>query len=252
MKNALTRWATVNTATLLSLLTLVPAANAGPLLPAGTYQLHSLAVGALAPPNYGLRLDELVDVTLGTHDFFTWDFDHPSSNMRLDWNGTDTMHIYGQAYGGVVNPGVAYLSTGIYAPYLGVYNVDFTYNMRVQPVAGDMNGFQDIEVLGGSPANTGTIQLPGGLGTVNLVDFADASGRTIRFGDQGAVFFGVPDIAAWGWLAVVDPNGVVNHRDGHDWLFGASPVPEPTTMSLIGGGLVLLGIQARRRRHQNN
>jgi hypothetical protein len=64
----------------------------------GTYRLSNHPDGAAANPTYGMRLDELFNVT-GGHDVFTFDFEAPGSAMYLDYDGT-SIHIYGTAFGG--------------------------------------------------------------------------------------------------------------------------------------------------------
>ena len=89
--------------------------------------------GNAAPPTYGLRLDELINVTPG-HDRFTFSFDHPLAlvQMMLTEVGADefSIRIWGTAFGGrVVN--------NQYDPMMsGVAEIDFTY-MLVHTVAGD-------------------------------------------------------------------------------------------------------------------
>ena len=52
------------------------------LIVEGLYQLHNHPDGNQASPFYGLRLDELFQVTPG-HDVFTFDFDHPDAAVVL-------------------------------------------------------------------------------------------------------------------------------------------------------------------------
>ena len=77
----------------------------GLVLRPGTYVLGDHPDGNAAPPTYGLRLDELINVTPG-HDVFTFSFDAPGAEMRIDITsvGTDEyeLHIYGTAFGGLV------------------------------------------------------------------------------------------------------------------------------------------------------
>jgi hypothetical protein len=76
-----------------------------------------------APPAYGLRVDELYDLTSGL-DIFTFDFGHAQSKMWADLCGC-TLHIFGQAYGGL-DTGTTYGNP----TYAGVYKIDITYPLN--------------------------------------------------------------------------------------------------------------------------
>ena len=209
------------------------AVQAATILP-GTYQLHNHSDGLIDPPPYGLRLDELVDVT-GGHDAFSFDFEHPSSDMKLvydDINGTIT--IFGQTYGGR-DIGAGYAAD----IYQGVYQVSFVYDMNVAPVPGD----DDIWVTAPPDnLNSGTITLPGGA-PIQLLSDVQQGGYTFRFGDEDNDLGhrGEPGISGWGWL---DING--SHVDYQDWLFTATYIPEPATGMLLIAGAA--GMLIRRRR----
>ncbi|MEL7474361.1 MAG: hypothetical protein AAGK04_13670 [Planctomycetota bacterium] len=75
-----------------------PIALAQPIIAPGLYRLNNHPDGAIATPLYGLRLDELVDVTDGK-DRFTFDFDHPLSEVLLSFTGS-AITITGDVYGG--------------------------------------------------------------------------------------------------------------------------------------------------------
>ena len=98
----------------------------GLVLTPGTYILEDHPDGTAGPPSYGLRLDELIDVTPG-HDVFTFSFDAPGTDMRIDITsvGTDEyeLHIYGTAFGGLVenNEYIADFTSGV--------EIDFVYTM---------------------------------------------------------------------------------------------------------------------------
>ncbi len=199
-------------------------------LQAGIYDLSNHPSGALQPPPYGLRLDELFDVTPGV-DSFVFDFDHASSNMVLTYNGSDRIRILGQAFGGrdIGGDFAAEASTG-------VYTIDFVYDVGVGLVPGD----DDLWAQTGSGSNFGSISGPGG--TVNLTDMV-LNGFTFRFGDEtnNNGHRGFDGISGWGWL---DFDG---HEGAADWIFTAefNRVPAPGALALLGvGGL----IATRRRR----
>ena len=69
------------------------------LIQPGQFLLHNHPDNYGVPPGYGLRLDELFDVT-GGHDRFTFDFDHPAAEMWMDFGGA-SIHIYGIAFVGL-------------------------------------------------------------------------------------------------------------------------------------------------------
>ncbi|MGD9791684.1 MAG: PEP-CTERM sorting domain-containing protein [Phycisphaerales bacterium] len=196
----------------------------------GTYRLHNHPDGNAVPPPYGARLDELFNVT-GGHDIFTFDFDHASSAMFLDYDGT-SIHIYGQAYGGRD-------IGGTYAAdvYQALYTFDFTYSLNVGPVPGD----DDVYVSSDAGNNQGVIGTP--LGPINLYDKSDGN-HAFRFGDENNDLGhrGFNGISGWGWLMAGDPNTYI---ESNDWIFTAELVPAPGTLGLALGGMLMAG---RRRR----
>ena len=122
-------------------------ANTAPIA-AGQYILGSHPDGNRLPPPYGLRLDSLLG-----HGVYTFDFDHPSSDMRLSWDGVSEIRIFGQAFGG------ADTGSGYGAGTTAVWDIDFTYNSGI---AINANGgpADDIEVTEtdiNTATNTGSI-----------------------------------------------------------------------------------------------
>lgn len=208
-------------------------ASAAPIV-AGTYQLQNHPDASLDPPPYGARLDELYDVTAGA-DNFTFDFEHASSNMQLDYNGSNSIHIYGDAYGGRDIGGDYDMNPVTGLPYLGVYSFDFLYNVGVGLVPTD----DDVWAMTATNSNFGTVSTPLS-DTFNLFDVADGN-YTFRLGDENDDLGhrGFPGISGWGWLGVQfgDNSGTL------DWIFTA--VPEPSTGLLLVLGL---GVISRRRR----
>lgn len=208
----------------------------GAVIAPGTYQLHNHPDGNAQPPQYGMRLDELFNAT-GNHDIFTFDFNHASSDMRLDYNGS-TIHIYGHSWGGR-DTGSGYAND----VYRGVYGIDFTYTLGVTP---NLGGDDDLGVVPPSMRNFGTITAPlvVGSGPITLAD-KDSDGYTFRFGDENNDLGhrGFSGISGWGWLIHHFPNQP--HVADSDWLFTAELIPAPGAVSVLAMGLLAAG---RRRR----
>jgi hypothetical protein len=201
-------------------------------LDAGLYQLGNHPDGNAVPPPYGMKLDELVNVT-GGHDTFTMNFEHASSNMTLVYDDVgETITISGLTYGGRD-------IGGVYAAdaYQGIYTVSFLYDVNVSQTPGD----DDIWVTA-NQQNFGTITLPDGSTVKDLGDIG-MGGYSFRLGDEDNDLGhrGFAGISGWGWMSV---DGV--HVADQDWLFTATYVPEPATctMLLAGGAFAMV----RRRR----
>ncbi|MBL8878213.1 MAG: PEP-CTERM sorting domain-containing protein [Phycisphaerales bacterium] len=204
-------------------------ATADPLV-GGLYRLHNHPDGNALPPPYGLRLDELYNAT-GNHDIFSFDFDHASSNVVMNYDSTNQIAtISGSAWGGR-DTGGSYAND----QYLGLYSFTFTYNVGLGPVPGD----DDIWATAPSGSNTGSILTP--LGHTKALHDVAAGGYTFRFGDEDndAGHRGFNGLSGWGWLGV---DG--HHQDSQDWLFTAERIPEPSSVLLLALGAGLL----RRRR----
>jgi hypothetical protein len=216
----------------------------------GTYRLNNHPDGGARPPLYGLRLDELFNVT-GGHDVFTFDFDDSRSDMRLDYDGT-SIHIYGDVFGGW-DTGTTYDST-----YSGLWAVAFTYEPHADQagpaqIAGDDDLFVDEATTGNLGYNTGTIQqIEDGSGNVSvgsligLQDYAGDFGYTFRLGDEDddAGHRGFDGISGWGWMN----HGGRGHVGASDWLFTVNQVPLPGGFVLAALGMGIAGVIRRRRK----
>ncbi len=206
----------------------------------GTYQLHNHPDGASNPPPYGLRLDELYNPT-GGNDIFTFNFDAPGSDMKLEFDGS-TIHIFGTTLGGR-DIGAAHAADN----FLGLYAIDFTYSVGVKTVVGDDD---QIVEPGANGLNTGTIT-PLGMShpsvgvAVNLGDVQNAENYSFRLGDENNDngHRGFNGISGWGWLSV---NGDDHAGQYDDFLFTAELIPEPMTAGLMLMGFGVIGLRRRR------
>lgn len=194
-----------------------------------TYDLYNHPDGDANPPPYGLRLDELYNVT-GNHDIFSFNFNDAASQMRMEYDTVaNTINIFGRVLGGRDN-GDSYAAD----QYLGVYLVNFTYTLGVQTASGD----DDLIVDTLNNANSGTIITPLG-DTISLYDERGGNSFSFRFGneDNDAGHRGFNGLSGWGWL---NHHSRTNHIASGDWLFTAVPSDIPTTgtFALIAlGGL---------------
>jgi len=209
----------------------------GLVLRPGTYVLGDHPDGNAGPPSYGLRLDELMDVT-GEHDVFTFSFDHADADMRIDITEVATdeyeLRIYGTAFGGLVQDNQ-------YHPALsGVVDIDFVY-MLAHPVGGD----DDYIVTTKNFSNTGEITFMGTM--INLFDRANSEGYSFRLGneddDLGHRF--ESGVSGWGWL---DHGTAGTHVYSSDWLF--TVIPTPGSVALLSVALVFGARRNRRRTAQ--
>lgn len=211
----------------------LPAVSAAPLS-FGTYHLHSHPDGAKAPPSYGLRLDELFNVTQN-RDSFTFDFDAPGSAMYLRYTPS-TIRIFGVAFGGY-DTGVSY-----HPDWSGLWDIDVSYTNVVSIAGGD----DDVIVYESEHVNSGFIHRQGDEEIIDLFDYAGNHGYTFQLGDEGddQGHRGFAGISGWGWLNHRDPN---KHTVASDWIFtvGTRVIPSPEAGLL---GLLGLGTLAAARR----
>ena len=220
----------------------------GPLGEEGTFFLNNHLDGNEAPVFYGLRLDELVDVTEG-HDIFTFDFEHDDADVRITV-GSTSIRIFGTAFGGL-RDGDGYGDSSV-----GLWDIDFTYS------AFDFaSGDDDRETIGLAPDDHfGTIA-PQFDDTVFWLQDQDNGEFSFRLGDEDDDngHRGFEGISGWGWLnhapfqgspddLAAGPTEVFPHTYSSDWLFTVgeqAPVPEPASaVVFMAGSLILL----RRRR----
>lgn len=224
---------------LLLTLTLGSSIARGEVVLPGVYALHNHPAGNAAPPEYGLRLVELFDVT-DEFDVFTFDFDAPGAGMHMEYDG-NSIHIWGTAYGGL-DTGDGYGN----ATYTSYVTIDFTYDVGVMSAPRD----DDIVVHARNFANTGTIVWhdAGATGDPVTFDLADYRGWrpfSFRLGDgrDENGHLGVPGISGWGRLGEPD----ARCHTSSTWLFRAQLVPLPPTVLLGAAGLGLVAMYRRRR-----
>ncbi len=217
-------------------LTTAPALG-GLVLRPGTYFLGDHPDGNAGPPNYGLRLDELIDVTPG-HDVFTFSFDHADADMRIDITEVATdeyeLRIYGTAFGGLVE------NNEYVAAFAGLVDIDFVY-MLAHPVNGD----DDYIVTTPNFTNTGMITFEGEM--IDLFDRANSEGYTFRLGDENDDLGhrGSSGVSGWGWF---DHGTAGTHIYSSDWLFKVNGVvPTPGTAALLSIAFAIFGRGKRRR-----
>lgn len=180
------------------------------------FQLHDHPDGALIPPTYGLRLDDLV----GTGQFlFSFDYADGSgyASVQLAYDDVaGTIHITGRAYGGVKS------GTTWDATLQGWIDIDFLYTVNVVQADDCAGGSgDDLYVTGASVLNTGTVTLDGwgGNGVYAFSDKANASGCTFSF-DNDTDYYNNATIAGdlsifsgTGWMM---PEAAGGFRD---WVF---------------------------------
>jgi hypothetical protein len=142
------------------------------------FQLTDHPNGAMVPPTYGLRIDDLIG-----NGEFTFSFEYidgsGSSNMLLTYDDVlGEIHIYGRAYGGLDT------GAGWDATLKGWINVDFKYREDINE-SDDCPGNpgDDLYVTGENANNNGTISLDGwgGDAAFNFSNKADGSGCSFIF-----------------------------------------------------------------------
>lgn len=189
-----------------------------------TFVCHDHPRGDMAPPTYGLRIDDL----LGEGEYtFSFDYADAAETARvlLTYDAElKQIHIAGRAYGGKVVGG-AWSATS-----RGWIDVDFTYTNSVAVYnscardAGD-----DLYVTGETALNTGTFTLDGwgGDASFSFIDRANDGGCSFIF-DNDWDSKGVEEIAndpdvwsASGWLQP-------STSGSRDWLFTAKRYFTPT------------------------
>ena len=169
------------------------------------YHLCNHPDGSARPPRYGLRLDELFDLTEG-HDKFTFNFEAPGAFVYLDYDGV-TIRIHGIVFGGL-DKGHKYDSEKS-----GYAKIDFTFPL-VTPSPGD----DDLVAVEGSGSIIWKVGTPDEV-TIPLIAYTGDNDFAFRFGNEDhdlghRGFFG---LSGWGWLNHGDD--LETHHAASDWLF---------------------------------
>jgi len=182
---------------------------------AQSFLCHDHPQGDMAPPTYGLRIDNL----LGDGEY-TFSFDYSdgieSARVTLTYDpALNQIRIAGRAYGGKVENG------DWAASVRGWIDFDFAYTDAVAMYDNCMrDAGNDLYVTGASALNTGTFTLAGwgGNASFSFIDRANESGCSFIF-DNDWDSKGVDEIAndpqvwsASGWLQP----GTSGQRD---WIF---------------------------------
>lgn len=188
-----------------------------------SYDLQSHEGNNNDPPLYGLALR--LDFTGGPlNQYYTFDFDHASSNMRLDYDGS-SIHIHGTSYGGKD------IGSTYGAGTDGLWNIDFLYDTG-------LTNLGDAVKVVTNAQNFGTLnQLFGAGDSWNLRDKSNGS-----YSYYAGVYTknGVTALGGKGWL-MTNLNGNNNWRGGSDFGHKMTPTPEPAAFVLFGSGLAGLG-----------
>jgi len=185
---------------------------------------HDHPDGAVAPPIYGLRIDDLLGPG---HYTFSFDYADGVKSARVTLTCDQELgqvHIAGRAFGGRV------VGDGWDPSSRGWVDIDFTYttNLAVKDDCGAVAG-DDYYITGENPTNEGTVALDG-WGQNRVFSFFDRSGE-----DNGCSFTFdndydskgnaqiADDLSIWsatGWIApAVDGS--------RDWLFIAEKITAP-------------------------
>jgi len=207
-------------------------AGANSIVP-GVYALHNHPGGRAGPPDYGLRLDELFDVSR-RKDIWTFDFDAERASMNMFFDGTK-MLIKGKALGALDAGSERDQSTSSMARIRAKY--------IVEQVPGDDDFFVPTANIVLARAKVKWLR----TGDVFVLTPKERNGTAFRFGDEGddRGHRGDSGLSGWGWFLVDGQD----RRGAQDFKFTATVIPLPAPAFI--GGLGLLGLLATRHRNRD-
>ncbi|MGY9057356.1 MAG: hypothetical protein ACKVGZ_17460, partial [Alphaproteobacteria bacterium] len=157
---------------------LSPVANATVL---STWTLGNKNVGAVAPPNYGLRIDNLFGATDGSGNIggnWTFDFEEQAGTgvtmQTIDNAGTLEIHISGRIFGGQDT------GSGYAANSTGFWDLDFIYTAGVTSAANGAAPLLVEKTVAKGGLGSGSITFVGnGNGVINDIVGSLANETTI-------------------------------------------------------------------------
>ncbi|MCS5635194.1 MAG: PEP-CTERM sorting domain-containing protein [Myxococcota bacterium] len=183
--------------------------QAGTILP-GQYFLLDHPDGSIAPPPYGLRLDDL-GITLST--------ELNGASTVLSWDGGTTATITGTLWNNQAGE---------------MWSVDYT--LTSVSAAPANQGFS-------ATAGSGTLT-DASLNVIALTGLQDGTGSAFDFLADG---YRLGSHSGYGGSEAAVGRGWLTGTGTNDWLVLATPVPEPGTALLFGLGLVFLSNSSGRR-----